>query len=364
MNKKLMSTVTVAGLATLGGMADASADTKYTIENGDTLSHIALEYATTVSQIAAENNIENPDLIFAGDTLWINGVQVNPAVATAHVAPQASVVAPAVVVDTPTTETVEVENPAAKPVAPKVVEAEKPAAKPVAPKAVEIEKPAAKPVAPKVVEAEKPAAKPIAPKVVEAEKPAAKPVAPKVFEAEKPVQPVVEEVTEVEAPVAESVAPKAVEAENPAQPVVEEVAEVEAPVVEAPIAEVVEEVEAQPVAPKPLKQVQPQVQHQSAPVVPTTPAPIQPEVNVNLSVYERFLNAGGTDSLWNVIVMPESGGNPEIVSPSGYRGLGQTKEAWGMGTVEEQTAGMLNYAEQRYGSVAGAVAFRLANGWW
>lgn len=82
------------------------------------------------------------------------------------------------------------------------------------------------------------------------------------------------------------------------------------------------------------------------------------------SVKERFLAAGGTESMWNTIVMPESGGNPNAVSPNGYSGLGQTKESWGYGSVESQTQGMLSYAKNRYGSVEGAVAFRQANGWW
>lgn len=82
------------------------------------------------------------------------------------------------------------------------------------------------------------------------------------------------------------------------------------------------------------------------------------------SVKERFLTAGGTEAMWNTIVMPESGGNPNAVSPNGYSGLGQTKESWGYGSVENQTRGMLSYAKSRYGSVEGAVAFRQANGWW
>ena len=31
--------------------------------------------------------------------------------------------------------------------------------------------------------------------------------------------------------------------------------------------------------------------------------------------------------------MPESGGNPNAVNPAGYRGLGQTMESWGTGSV-------------------------------
>ena len=82
------------------------------------------------------------------------------------------------------------------------------------------------------------------------------------------------------------------------------------------------------------------------------------------SFYDQFIAAGGTSALWNAIVMPESGGNPNAVSPNGYRGLGQTKEGWGTGSVAQQTAGLVNYAVSRYGSIDGAIQFRLANGWW
>ncbi len=68
--------------------------------------------------------------------------------------------------------------------------------------------------------------------------------------------------------------------------------------------------------------------------------------------------------MWTAIVMPESGGNPDAVSANGYRGLGQTKEAWGTGSVATQTAGMINYAVSRYGSIENAISFRQANGWW
>ncbi|RIM23505.1 hypothetical protein BUY35_13430 [Staphylococcus cohnii] len=84
----------------------------------------------------------------------------------------------------------------------------------------------------------------------------------------------------------------------------------------------------------------------------------------NNDVYSEFIEAGGTKALWDNIVMPESSGDPEAVNELGYKGLGQTKEAWGTGTVEEQTTGMINYAEERYGSIEAAIDFRLANGWW
>lgn len=84
----------------------------------------------------------------------------------------------------------------------------------------------------------------------------------------------------------------------------------------------------------------------------------------NNDVYSEFIEAGGTKALWDNIVMPESSGDPEAVNELGYKGLGQTKEAWGTGTVEEQTKGMINYAEDRYGSIDAAIDFRLSNGWW
>ncbi len=82
------------------------------------------------------------------------------------------------------------------------------------------------------------------------------------------------------------------------------------------------------------------------------------------STKEQFLNAGGTEAMWQSIVMPESSGNPNAVNELGYRGLGQTKESWGTGSVEEQTEGMINYAQERYGSVEEAIQFREANNWW
>lgn len=43
----------------------------YTVKRGDTLSHIALRYGTTVSQIVTLNNIKNPDLIYPGERFTI-----------------------------------------------------------------------------------------------------------------------------------------------------------------------------------------------------------------------------------------------------------------------------------------------------
>lgn len=43
----------------------------YTVKKGDTLTAIAAKYKTTVAKIVKDNNIKNPDLIFAGQKLKI-----------------------------------------------------------------------------------------------------------------------------------------------------------------------------------------------------------------------------------------------------------------------------------------------------
>lgn len=85
--------------------------------------------------------------------------------------------------------------------------------------------------------------------------------------------------------------------------------------------------------------------------------------NNNSTVHDQFINAGGTEAMWNAIVMPESGGNPNATNGQ-YSGLGQTNQSWGTGTVAQQTQGMIDYANSRYGSVDNAIAFRASNGWW
>jgi LysM repeat protein len=45
----------------------------YTIQPGDTLSGIAAHFGTTVAELVKLNNIKNPDLIYAGDTLKLPG---------------------------------------------------------------------------------------------------------------------------------------------------------------------------------------------------------------------------------------------------------------------------------------------------
>ncbi|RRG17734.1 LysM domain-containing protein [Weissella viridescens] len=111
------------------------------------------------------------------------------------------------------------------------------------------------------------------------------------------------------------------------------------------------------------------VQEAAAPAAPAASAqqaPVQQAAApaASGSAYAEFLANGGSAALWNSVVRPESGGNPNAVSANGYRGLGQTKEGWGTGSVAQQTQGMVNYANSRYGSVSNAVSFRQANGWW
>lgn len=81
------------------------------------------------------------------------------------------------------------------------------------------------------------------------------------------------------------------------------------------------------------------------------------------SVKSQFLSAGGTEAMWSAIVMPESGGNVNA-SNGQYHGLGQTNQSWGYGSIDNQTKGMIQYANERYGSINGALSFRQSHGWW
>jgi LysM repeat protein len=49
----------------------SSAGIHYTVQWGDTLSSIAARYGTTVYAISQANSIVNPNLIYAGQVLWI-----------------------------------------------------------------------------------------------------------------------------------------------------------------------------------------------------------------------------------------------------------------------------------------------------
>lgn len=108
-------------------------------------------------------------------------------------------------------------------------------------------------------------------------------------------------------------------------------------------------------APTPVSQPEPVVQEVKATHVAAT-------VNDG-SVKSQFLAAGGTEAMWSNIVMPESGGNVNATNGQ-YHGLGQTNQSWGYGSVADQTKGMIEYANSRYGSVSNAISTRSAQGWW
>lgn len=108
-------------------------------------------------------------------------------------------------------------------------------------------------------------------------------------------------------------------------------------------------------APTPVSQPEPAVQE-----VKATPAA---DTANGGSVKSQFLAAGGTEAMWSAIVMPESGGNVNATNGQ-YHGLGQTNQSWGYGSVADQTKGMIEYANSRYGSVSNAISTRSAQGWW
>ena len=108
-------------------------------------------------------------------------------------------------------------------------------------------------------------------------------------------------------------------------------------------------------APTPVAQPEPVVQEAEA-------TPVAATANDG-SVKSQFLAAGGTEAMWSAIVMPESGGNVNATNGQ-YHGLGQTNQSWGYGSVADQTKGMIEYANSRYGSVSNAISTRSAQGWW
>ena len=98
MNKNTLvaSAAVVVGLAL--GWQTVSADT-VTVQAGDTVSEIAHNHGTSVSNIVNENSLSNPNLIFIGDKLQVNGNA-----STANQTTKASVQVPAVKTEQPKKE--------------------------------------------------------------------------------------------------------------------------------------------------------------------------------------------------------------------------------------------------------------------
>jgi len=98
-----------------------------------------------------------------------------------------------------------------------------------------------------------------------------------------------------------------------------------------------------------------------------TSTPVQKETKSvsGGSVKAQFLQAGGTEAMWDSIVMPESTGNPNATNGQ-YSGLFQMSPQSGNGTgsVAEQTKSAIKYANERYGSVENAISARQSKGWW
>lgn len=89
MNKKVLTALTVAGIATAAMATDVSADT-YAVKSGDTLSSIAANHNTTVDRILNVNKIADANLIFVGEQFELDD-QV--AASTPAVTPASSAVA-------------------------------------------------------------------------------------------------------------------------------------------------------------------------------------------------------------------------------------------------------------------------------
>lgn len=73
-NKKVLTTMAIAG-ATIGlGVTAANADT-VTVQSGDTVSGLAEKYHTTIDEIQKENKLANVNLIYVGQQLQIENNQ-------------------------------------------------------------------------------------------------------------------------------------------------------------------------------------------------------------------------------------------------------------------------------------------------
>ncbi|WP_321385963.1 LysM domain-containing protein [uncultured Enterococcus sp.] len=70
----LVGTILAAGFGIFAGTADAHADTLYTVQSGDSLSKISQQFSgdnSLIEAIAADNNISDVNMIFAGQQLVV-----------------------------------------------------------------------------------------------------------------------------------------------------------------------------------------------------------------------------------------------------------------------------------------------------
>ncbi len=76
------SSVSTAG-ASGGGSSVPAANGSYTVRGGDTLAVIASRYSTTVDNLAALNHLSNPNVLYVGEVLKVDGTAPSSSVTTA-----------------------------------------------------------------------------------------------------------------------------------------------------------------------------------------------------------------------------------------------------------------------------------------
>src|ERR1700722_20412984 len=70
---KSLAVLSITGIVVLGAATSAFASSTYTVKHGQTLSGIGKEVGQSYQQLAAENGISNPNLIYPGEVLHLSG---------------------------------------------------------------------------------------------------------------------------------------------------------------------------------------------------------------------------------------------------------------------------------------------------
>lgn len=73
--------------STASKSASAAQNGLYVVKSGDTLSELAVQFNVSLNDLVAWNNIQNPDLIYVGQQLSIDGKKVSSAVSQSSAAP-------------------------------------------------------------------------------------------------------------------------------------------------------------------------------------------------------------------------------------------------------------------------------------